>query len=89
MRNLSLFAELSDLGRGKVEVAAAGVGAVSPSERDPKRVWAKSEKNEALERRGSKCESCEPPLEIDDAVGHHLEWHADGGRTDDGNLAVP
>lgn len=65
-----------------------GRGSVPPAERDPKRVWSKGEKQEALSARGGKCERCDEPISIDEAKGHHKQRHADGGKTDDDNLSI-
>jgi len=64
-----------------------GKGSVPPNQRDPKRVFSKNEKADALKERGGTCEQCGEKLDVDDAKGHHIERHADGGPTTKDNLA--
>jgi hypothetical protein len=72
----------------KLEKAATGPGSVPPSQRDPRRVWTKSEKEDALDALGGRCEGCDSSITIDQAKGHHKTRHSDGGRTDDANRAI-
>jgi RHS repeat-associated protein len=74
---------LSDLRK-----SPTGPGTVPPSERDPQRVYTKDQKAEGLEKQGGRCAGCGQQLTLDDAKGHHMERHADGGATDADNLAV-
>jgi RHS repeat-associated protein len=71
----------------KIPKPPKGKGSVPPGKRDPKRVFPKGEKAEALDERGGACEQCGKKLDIDDAKGHHIERHADGGPTRKDNLA--
>jgi len=65
-----------------------GKGSVPSSERDSKRVWTKTEKEEVLKERGGSCDRCGKKINIDEARGHHIERHADGGQTTKDNLAI-
>jgi hypothetical protein len=62
-----------------------GKGSVPPSQRDPKRVWPKSEKVTQLEKQDGLCAKCGKDVDIGDARGHHRTRHADGGMTNDAN----
>jgi RHS repeat-associated protein len=69
--------------------AGTGKGAVPPSMRDPKRVWTKSENaKQLLDAQGGNCANCGKNVNPEDAQGHHVERHADGGATDSENHAV-
>ncbi len=65
-----------------------GKGSVSPNQRDPKRVLTKNEKGDLLNKRGGKCEGCGKDIGVDDARGHHIKRHADGGQTTSKNTAI-
>jgi type II secretory pathway pseudopilin PulG len=65
-----------------------GKGSVPPGQRDPKRVWSKDENAAKLQEQGGTCASCGKETSIDNAEGHHVERHADGGKTDADNQAV-
>jgi RHS repeat-associated protein len=66
-----------------------GRGAVPPSERDPKRVWTRRENDAQLQRQGGQCgNGCGRQLSPGQGEGHHIERHADGGRTAHENHAV-
>ena len=65
----------------KVPKAKRGRGSVPPNERDPKRVFSKKEKQEMLDRQDNKCPNCNKSKTLDEVQGHHVERHADGGRT--------
>ncbi len=58
-----------------------GKGTVDPSKRDPKRAYTKKEKREMLEEQGGKCAKCKKDKKVDEVDGHHIDRHADGGRT--------
>ncbi|CAA7196831.1 DUF6443 domain-containing protein [Chryseobacterium potabilaquae] len=58
-----------------------GKGSVSPGERDPKRVYTKSEKTKMLENQNGKCVGCGESKTIEQVDGHHKVRHADGGKT--------
>ncbi|AXT61698.1 HNH endonuclease [Aquimarina sp. AD10] len=64
------------------------IGCVPPGKRDPKRVMTKKEKSEMLNENGGKCEGCEKDITIDEAKGHHIKRHADGGPTTKENTAI-
>ena len=65
-----------------------GKGSVSPSERDPKRVYTKTQKEEMLNRQMGKCVGCNEKKTINEVDGHHVVRHADGGKTDMDNAAA-
>ena len=65
-----------------------GKGAVPLVERDPKRRFSRDEVEEGLDELNGKCEGCEKDLEVNDAKGHHIIRHADGGKTVKDNMAV-
>ena len=72
----------------EIPKSPTGKGKVPPSQRDPKRVMTKKEKAEMMKERGEKCESCNEKITIDQARGHHIERHADGGKTTKENTAI-
>lgn len=66
-----------------------GRGSVPEAARDPRRLFSRSEVQEGLAEQGGLCAVCRDPIDdLADATGHHVERHADGGRTGDDNLAV-
>ncbi len=66
-----------------------GPGSVPPSERDPKRTYTNTEKAQMLEKQDNKCAQCGVTITVDQAQGHHVVRHADGGKTDlDNGTAV-
>ncbi len=65
-----------------------GKGSVPPSQRDPKRTWTKEENTKKLEQQGGNCANCGQKTDINDAAGHHIDRHADGGQTNSDNHAV-
>ncbi len=67
---------------------AKGPGSVPPELRDPKRVFTRKTVDTQLQKKGGTCEQCNDPLKLEDAKGHHIERHADGGKTTTDNLAV-
>ena len=40
-----------------------------------------------LDDQGGKCAQCGEPKTVDETNGHHVDRHADGGKTDDKNHA--
>lgn len=70
---------------GNLPKAGKGKGSVPPSQRDPKRLWTKKEREVQLEKQDGKCANCGQPKKIDETQGHHEKRHADGGKTDPGN----
>ena len=74
--------------RTSLPKSPTGKGSIPPSERDPKRVWTKSQKNKALDMRDGQCDGCGLQISVDQARGHHIIRHADGGLTNGGNLAI-
>jgi 5-methylcytosine-specific restriction endonuclease McrA len=65
-----------------------GRGLVEPSMRDPRRLYTREQVGEGLAEQNGSCLQCEQPLSLGDAKGHHVDRHADGGRTEPENLAV-
>ena len=65
-----------------------GRGSVPKDKRDKKRTWTKKEKEAHHKKNDEKCEQCGKKTDIDDIDGHHKDRHADGGKTDDDNLAT-
>jgi hypothetical protein len=65
-----------------------GRGSVPPGQRDPKRVWTRSENQARLAGQEGRCASCGQPINIDNGRGHHRTRHADGGRTNAANHDV-
>lgn len=78
----------STLSKGAIPKTPKGPGSMPKGQRDPKRVWTKQEKADALAKRGGKCDQCNQTLNVDAAKGHHIVRHADGGQTAEHNLAV-
>ncbi len=67
------------VGSGDGEVAKkvlpkspTGKGSVPPGQCDPKRVWTKKEKSDALDQRNGKCDGCGNDISVDDARRHHI-----------------
>jgi 5-methylcytosine-specific restriction endonuclease McrA len=66
-----------------------GPGSVAPENRDPQRLFDRDTVAEGLEEPGGQCLQYGDPLSLEDAKGHHVDRHADGGgATDPDNLAV-
>jgi uncharacterized protein RhaS with RHS repeats len=65
-----------------------GAGSVPPGQRDPKRTWTKEENKAKLQEQGGNCANCGNKTSADNAAGHHVDRHADGGKTDATNQAV-
>ena len=65
-----------------------GKGSVPPADRDPKRAYPRDEVAKGLEKNGGTCAQCGKELGLGDAKGHHVQRHADGGKTTPDNLAV-
>ncbi len=91
--NLYQYAEnpstwIDPLGLVDVPKTPSGKGTVPKVKRDPKRVWTKTEKLSELNARGGVCDKCGISLGIEDAKGHHIKRHADGGPTTNDNLAL-
>jgi RHS repeat-associated protein len=65
-----------------------GRGTVPPGQRDPKRLYSKDDIAGKLEQQGGKCAKCGVPKKASEVRGHHKTRHADGGKTNSGNLAA-
>ncbi len=72
---------------GNVPKPPRGKGSVPKADRDPKRGFSREQTEKAIERQGG-CAGCGEPLPIEEADGHHVQRHADGGPTTDDNLAA-
>jgi hypothetical protein len=72
---------------GPVPKPSKGPGAVSPADRDPKRLFSRTQVKEALENQGG-CAGCGKPVDTSAAKGHHVKRHADGGQTTTDNLSA-
>ncbi len=77
----STVPEIPKQGIEKLPKPGKGKGSVSPSQRDPKRVYTQKQKGEMLEAQGGKCAGCDQVKTVDEVHGHHLKRHADGGKT--------
>lgn len=64
-----------------------GKGSTPPEDRDPKRTFTKSERQEKLDQQNGKCAQCGKDKTVDETNGHHVDRHADGGQTNDANHA--
>lgn len=65
-----------------------GPGRVAPEQRDPRRLFTPAERAAQRERQGGQCATgCGTPVDETNSRGHHVERHADGGRTDEANHA--
>jgi RHS repeat-associated protein len=71
----------SEITVGEIPKPLKGKGTVSPSERDPKRLFTKEEKASMLEQQNGKCPQCGEVKTVDEVEGHHVKRHADGGST--------
>ncbi|AYZ36526.1 HNH endonuclease [Chryseobacterium indologenes] len=58
-----------------------GKGSVLPADRDPARVYTKTQKTKMLEKQNGLCIGCGEAKTIDQIHGHHVIRHADGGAT--------
>ncbi|MEO1253298.1 MAG: DUF6443 domain-containing protein [Bacteroidota bacterium] len=76
-----VFKKLDD-----IPLPKKGKGDVPPSQRDPKRAFSKKEKSDQLEAQDGKCAGCGENKTVDEVDGHHVERHADGGKTDRTNI---
>ncbi len=73
---------------GSVPKAPRGKGTVAPADRDARRTFTPAEKREKLAEQSGKCRGCGENIDESEAKGHHIERHADGGRTEQENHAV-
>jgi RHS repeat-associated protein len=67
---------------------ATGPGTVPPDQRDKKRTWTGAENDRKLDQQKGRCANCGKKLKPGEGIGHHIQRHADGGKTDDPNHAV-
>ncbi len=65
-----------------------GKGAVPKSERDPKRFFTPKEREAKRMEQGHQCgNGCGTDIDASNSAGHHIDRHADGGRTGSENHA--
>jgi RHS repeat-associated protein len=76
------------LAMGLLPKPPTGKGSVPADQRDPKRTSTAGEKSQKLSEQGGKCANCEKPVKDGDGIGHHVDRHADGGKTDSNNVPV-
>lgn len=74
-------------GIGALPKPPTGAGRVPKSARDPKRLWTSSERATMRAEQGNKCANCGAEIDAANSRGHHIERHADGGRTNSANHA--
>ena len=73
---------------GSLRKPPTGKGRVSPSERDPKRLWTPDERAAQREAQAGECATgCGTKIDQSNSRGHHKKRHADGGQTDKANHA--
>ena len=70
-------------------IPGKGKGGAPADQRDPKRVWTKTERQEQLDKQNGKCAQCGAEKTVDETQGHHMVRHADGGATTPDNHAEP
>ena len=58
-----------------------GKGSVEPSQRDPQRAFTEKQKSTMLDKQGGNCVVCNEKKTVKEVAGHHIERHADGGKT--------
>ncbi len=80
--------KVADTARAAIPKPATGRGAVAPADRDPKRLFTRDEVAKGLEKQGGECAGCGKKIGTAEAVGHHTQRHADGGKTNSENLTV-
>lgn len=49
-----------------------GKGNTPADQRDPKRVWTKTERQEQLDKQNGKCAQCGAEKTVDETQGHHI-----------------
>jgi hypothetical protein len=66
----------------KLPKAPTGKGSVDPSDRDPNRYFNPEQRAEKRAEQGHKCANgCGADIDRSNSDGHHIDRHADGGRT--------
>jgi uncharacterized protein RhaS with RHS repeats len=59
-----------------------GPGSVPKEERDPKRFFSPSDREEKRDEQGGECgNGCGKDIDSSNSAGHHIVRHADGGKT--------
>jgi RHS repeat-associated protein len=73
---------------GRLPKPSSGPGRVPRAERDARRTFSPSERAAKREAQGGQCANgCGTEIDASNSQGHHIERHADGGRTDSANHA--
>jgi RHS repeat-associated protein len=86
-------AEAAKLERRSAKIAGnlpkppTGPGSAPKSERDPQRLFPVSERESKRAAQDNRCAHCGDPIDQTNSAGHHIERHADGGRTTPENHA--
>lgn len=71
-----------------VPKARTGPGLKPPSERDPQRLFTRTQHRSKLAKQGGTCRQCGKPTTEQESDSHHIDRHADGGETKEENQAV-
>ena len=67
---------------GKLPKPGKGRGSVAPADRDPKRNFSDKDRDAKRQEQDNKCgNGCGKDIDKNNSDGHHIERHADGGRT--------
>jgi RHS repeat-associated protein len=78
----------AEAAKGGLPKPRSGPGTVPKSERDPKRTFSPAERAAKREAQGGNCANgCGRKIDGSNSEGHHVDRHADGGRTDEPNHA--
>jgi len=73
---------------GSLPKPPRGPSSMPKAQRDPKRVWTPSERAVKRQAQGGECATgCGTKIDASNSRGHHIERHADGGRTNSANHA--
>ena len=73
---------------GRLPKAPTGPGTVPKSERDPKRLFTPAEREAKRAEQGNQCANgCGTKIDESNSAGHHIQRHADGGKTSSENHA--
>lgn len=73
---------------GPLPKVPTGPGTVPKSDRDPKRLFTPSEREAKRAEQGNQCANgCGTKIDESNSAGHHVQRHADGGKTTSENHA--
>jgi RHS repeat-associated protein len=71
---------------GNLPKPPTGPGSAARADRDPKRTFSPSERAAKREEQGNQCGTgCGKKIDASNSEGHHVDRHADGGRTNSEN----